>query len=308
MVRRLVEHEDVRLRDHQRAKNEARSFASGQRTDPLADVVAREEDATELPAHEARRFGGDEVPHDVERRRGFVAQHLAMVLRKVTDARLVPPLDVAAVGVEVPRRDLHQRRLAEPVGADDRHALAAPHDHRDAPEHLLRAVSLGDAVDGQHVAPALARRSELEERRAARARLELGDLDLLDLLQPTLRLPRLRGLRAEALHPGALLGDRRLGSRDLRLLAPPHSRLRRHERGVVPGVGGDRPVVHVQDRGRHGVEEPLVVRDDDGAPPGRRRGTARASGWRGCRGGSSARRGGRRRGRRRAPGRGGRAA
>src|ERR1019366_4534573 len=101
--------------------------------------------------------------------------------------------------------------------------------------------------------------------RPARARLELADLDLLDLLQPALRLPRLGRLRAEALDPRALLGDDRLGPRDLRGASLVRGRLLDRERPVVPRVRGDRPVVDVEDVRRDGVEEALVVRDDERA-------------------------------------------
>src|SRR5690606_4845195 len=98
-------------------------------------------------------------------------------------------------------------------------ALAAPDDERDVDEDLLVAVRLRHARDLEDVPAALALGREREARRPARRGLELLHLDLLDLLEAALRLPRLRRLGAEALHPRLLLRDDRLGARDLGLLA-----------------------------------------------------------------------------------------
>src|SRR5689334_17662500 len=101
--------------------------------------------------------------------------------------------------------------------------------------------------------------------RTARCRLELSDLDSLDLLEATLRLPGLGGLGAKSLDPRALLGDDRLRSRNLGGLALVDGRLFDHERAESAGVGGDRFVVDIEDAGRDVVEKPFVVRNHDGA-------------------------------------------
>ena len=50
VVRRLVEHEHVRVLDHQLGEHDARGFSTGERRDLLLDVLAREEHAPELTA------------------------------------------------------------------------------------------------------------------------------------------------------------------------------------------------------------------------------------------------------------------
>ena len=113
----------------------------------------------------------------------LVGQHLVVILGEVADAHLVSPDDAAGVGRQVVDQDLEQRRLAEPVRADDRDALAPPHAQRDVAEHALVAVGLGDAAHLQHVAAARPLGGDAQQRRAARARRQLLDLDARDLLE-----------------------------------------------------------------------------------------------------------------------------
>src|SRR5690606_9179738 len=142
-----------------------------------------------------------------------------------------------------PHRHLEQRRLADPVGTDDRDALAAQHRERDPVEHALLAVALADPVEREHLPAARPPLGEAEARVAARAARQRLDLDALDHLLPALRLARFGGLRAEALDERPVLRDLRLALLDLALallarLAP------RHQEGlVVAAVGGGGAVV-----------------------------------------------------------------
>src|SRR5262249_50754735 len=132
-------------------------------------------------------------------------------------------------------------------------------------QHALFAVRLVDAGQLQHLAPARAFGHDLEQRRAPRALGQLGDLDLLDLLEPALRLRGFGVLGPEAFDPGALARDLFLGSRD-RYLGPRARRLLLdHRRGIRTGVKRDRPVVDVQRVAGDVVEKALIVRDDHGA-------------------------------------------
>src|SRR5204862_3583913 len=129
------------------------------------------------------------------------------------------------------------------------------------PKELLPADRELEPARLDHSAPAASRLQELKSERAAALvrRLDASRLDPLDLLQPRLRLPRLRRLVAEpldeALEPRDLLrlslGRPGLVGRAGRLLAPPH----------VPRAGEVRrpPVLELQHRGRHRLEEPAVV-------------------------------------------------
>ena len=102
----------------------------------------------------------------------------------------------------------------------------------------------------------------LNMRRAPRAVGQLGDLDLLDLLEAALRLRGLGVLGAEALDPGPLAGDLLLGARDGGLRPRARGLLLDDRLRVGAGVERDGPVVDVQRVAGDVVEEALVVRDD----------------------------------------------
>ena len=192
-------------------------------------------------------------------------EEVGVVLGEVAGARLVAPASLAGVGAEALDGDLEQRRLAEPVRAEDGDLLAAADDERHALQHALLAVGLGDPGELEDVLAARALDRELEERRRAAALGELLDLDLLDLLEAALRLLRLRRLRAEAIDEGALVGDDLLRAGDLRLLALAGGALLHRERGVAARVELDGAVVDVEDVRGDRLEEALVVGDDERA-------------------------------------------
>ncbi len=266
----LVQDEEVRLVDDDPAEDEARCFASGEGSDGLFDLFAREEHAPELPPDEGRRLGGTRVPDVIERRHRSVTQELVVILGEIAGADLVTESNGAVVGLDLSHDDLEEGGLPEPVRAEDRHPLAATHGQGDVLEHPLRAVRLRQPAHLQNVPAARSRGIEAEERRAARRGLELIDLDALNLLEPALRLLGLRRLRSETLHERALVRDDLFGTSDRGLLARSRGRLLGDERGEVTGVLGDRPVIDVENVGDDIVEEALIVGDDerDAAVPG----------------------------------------
>src|SRR5260221_625448 len=101
---------------------------------------------------------------------------------------------LARVGFEAPDEDTEERRLAEPIRADDADALAAAHRKAHVREDALRPIGLREILGDEDVFAALALGLEAEARRAAGGVLELLDFDLLDLLEAALRLSGLRGL------------------------------------------------------------------------------------------------------------------
>ena len=143
--------------------------------------------------------------------------------------------------------------------------LAALDRDRRPVEQVLVACLQRETLDHEHVATRARRLQELEAEGAATpvGRIHAVRLELLDLLDPRLRLLRLRGLVAEALDealealellglPGGRLG---LVNRAGRLLATPD----------VPRAGEvDRlPALDLEHGGRHRFEEPAIVGDED---------------------------------------------
>ena len=261
VVRRLVEHEEVRPgRDEQRQR-QAPALPSGQRRDrPLVHVPAGEEEAAE------ERLG----LRPLEPRRPLRAvEHAAALVELGSLLREVRRDDAVA---ELPREQrLDERGLARAVGANEADVLAAVDREGHVVQQRLFAggdVQPFDLDDG----PAGTRRVEeleAERLRALRERVELrrSSRALLvqagDLRELRLRLPRLRLLVAEARHepleardvgvvPGDLLAG---GERPRRALAAP----------LVPRPGEEErpPGLQLEHCGRHGFEEPAVVGDED---------------------------------------------
>ena len=133
----------------------------------LPGLLAREQHAPELAAHEGRALARARLLENRERRGLAVGQHLAVVLREVAGAHLVAPAHATGVGGQALHGDLEQRRLAEAVGADDADPLAAPDGQRHVRQHVVVAVRLADARQLQHLAAARALGDEAQRRARA---------------------------------------------------------------------------------------------------------------------------------------------
>ena len=166
---------------------------------------------------------------------------------------------------------LEQRGLPGAVRADQSHVLATVDRQRHVVEQVLVTRRERKVIDlGDHL-PAARRVQELEAEPLPTAgeQRELVGGDRLLLLQPPdvrelrLRLLRLRLLVPEAIHEplqprdvGVVALDRlRRVERTRGLLAPPHVPLAR-EVGRPSGL-------ELEHRGRHRLEEPAVVGDED---------------------------------------------
>ncbi len=145
--------------------------------------------------------------------------------------------------------------------------LAALDRERRVVEQKLVARPHAQALGDRDVAPRTCRLQELEAERAPTVirREHALRLQLLDLLELRLRLPRLRRLVAEpfdeALEPGELLRLPLCGLRLVevarRLLAPPHVPRAREVDGLA--------ALELEHRRGHRLEEPAVVCDEDHA-------------------------------------------
>ena len=141
MVGGLVEHQHVRLLQHELAEQQPRGFATGEHVGALVAVVARKQ---HLPQQAANLFVGcARVPamQPFERRHSFFDQR-AVVLREISDGRFVSPDDLAVAqeravvaaglaqlsfrnGRRVGQQRIQQRRLARAVAAHQRDLFAA---------------------------------------------------------------------------------------------------------------------------------------------------------------------------------------
>ena len=176
-----------------------------------------------------------------------------------------PELDVVAApqlaGVELalPGQRLDQRRLAGPVGADQRHVLAALEPQLEVVEQRALADPQRPVLDLEHHASRPLGRLEGEAERLAVAGVARDPVDLLQLLHARLRLAR------PSAGPEAV--DEPLEPRDLGLLLldrPPERQLARRLL-LAPGVPGALEEaaaagLELEHRGAHRLQEPAVVR------------------------------------------------
>ena len=260
VVGRLVEDQDVRLRRHQHRQREPPALAARQSRQRLLGLGAREQEAPEQGARPAGREPGGALG-GLER--GARRAELLRVLREVAELHVVPGAQPARLERAAPGERLDQGRLADAVGADERHVLAALEPELAVLEQRPAGHLEPRVVELEHHAAGALRGGEAEAERAVVARVALDALHLLQALDARLGLARLGRLVAEALdealHAGdlALLLLDRLAQRDLarRQLAAPG----------VPGTREEaRPArLQLEHRGADRLQEPAVVGDED---------------------------------------------
>ena len=265
MVRRLVEHEAVRPREHQQQAPQPRALAAAHRPDRPAQLLVVEEELHET-AHRLALADRLRRADDLDRRE--VGGQLLGGLREEVDRDAGARPALALGRREVAGEELREDGLAGAVGADDPDALAA-HDrevHVDEDRVEVDAAQLDDAVAA---APAAAQR----ERHLPP--LEHGAVDLLHAVDPALRVARALdvALVDDAVGPVLEAPDRLLEARDLLLLGDPLLLLTDEldlagdgVRRVVARPHADAAVLELGDLRDGLVEEVAVVGDDeDGA-------------------------------------------
>jgi hypothetical protein len=130
--------------------------------------------------------------------------------------------------------------------------------------HVGAGIAECQALHGDRRAIQLLRLLEADVRILARRRLDLLDLDLLDLLAPARRgLPRLRRVGREAAHELLQVGDLVLGLGVGGFHALPRLHRGEHEVVVVAGIDLQLLEIQVRDVRADLVQEVTIVADDD---------------------------------------------
>src|SRR6266568_5850197 len=99
MVRRLVEHEEIGLLQHQSAENQARGFATGEGCRGFHSIFAAEKHLSHQAAKFLLRSAGIKFPEPFESCHAF-GDGLAVILCEIADGDLVPPADFTAINRE----------------------------------------------------------------------------------------------------------------------------------------------------------------------------------------------------------------
>ena len=144
MIGRLVEQQDIgRRRQHARERDAAR-FAAGQ----LRRIFrARETEFLEQMACDVGIVGRLEAGFDIGQRRGKAGE--VRLLRQITHDSARLHEHRAAIGLDQPRCNFQQRRLARAVASDQRHAFAGGHRQLRAGEQRRAAEGQGNVFELQ---------------------------------------------------------------------------------------------------------------------------------------------------------------
>ncbi len=252
----LVEHEQVAAARQQADQAQPAPLTARELLDLAVDHVAREEEPAEqrprLPrGHVAAREHGLQD--------GPVLRQVLAVLGEVGERDLVTQAHPAARRRPAPDQGLDEGGLAGPVGPHHGDALAALHGEAGAGHQRPAGHRHVQAVDLDHQPRAALGTREAEGQGGLAARR----LDPRQLVEPLLARGRLTRLGAgppaghEPLQAGDLgrlaLGRDALAIDGQRALAPEGRVAHRPELRAAP--------VQLEDPGRHGLQEPAVVRD-----------------------------------------------
>ena len=263
VVRRLVEHEQVRAARDDEREREPPPLAAGERAHRLLVLLpAREEE----PAEELLRLRAPQPgrgDRGVEHRAALV--ELRLVLGEVRGLDAVAELDPPRGGLAPAEHRLEQRRLARAVRADERHVLAALEREARRREQRLVARAEREPVGLDHDPARALRVQELEPERPplAGARLRPGAFrrsislcfDFAWLAFVALAPKRSTNRSSCAIFSASRSALRACELGPRRLLAPPEVPLAREvDRAAA---------VELEHRRRHRLEEPAVVRDED---------------------------------------------
>ena len=262
MVRGLVEGEPRRLGEHEERKRESRALAPGQGLDHLLALVAPEEELGQVITDLLVRHLGVVAANFLERR--VVVAQVRRVLVVVGDPRAVSADHFAREGSHAPGDDLHQRRFASAVRANDAHALSASNADVHVLEEDVAFVAAEELLRVEHAFASARGLGGLDE----------GSTHVVVRLLQTSHVGQLLGAalglcRALATH--VLLDERILLLQHLLLLLVRADlclvllSLELQELGVVAVVGDDLAALELDDAIDAVREEPSIVAHDQHA-------------------------------------------
>ncbi len=196
VVGRLVQQHDVGLLQDQLAEQHSTLLATGDHLDRLVDLLLREQHATQSTADHLLVIALlPPLAHPVIQVH-VTLEILSMILSVVADFGIFRPFHRTGIGFQITDQALEQGRLADAVGTDDGDTLAHIDLQVEAGEQLL-VERLGQPFHLQRGTVQLFCLLEADKRVLTAGRLDLFQLDLVDLFQPRGRLARLGGVGGE---------------------------------------------------------------------------------------------------------------
>ena len=182
VVRRFVHQQHVGLFQDQLAEEHAALFATGYHPDGFQDFVVGEQHATERAAHDLLATLRP-LTHPVEQR-DIVFEVIGVILSVVAEFGALGPLHRTRIGLQLANQRAQQGGLANPVRADDGYALSGLDREAEILEQRFAVKALGHMLHGHSLAVQLLGLLEPDEGADTAGRLDLGQLNLVDLLGP----------------------------------------------------------------------------------------------------------------------------
>ena len=199
MVRRLIEHEEVRAREHELQEGQTRLLAARQVADAAEHLVAMEEEGAEILARLLLRDAELAVQLADQ---GVLRVETLVLLREIADLHAAADLHAPRLRRQLAQEHAQERRLARAVRPDDGDAVALAHEERQMREHRARAKGEGHILQLRHALGALGGRMEGE---VAETRFLRRHDDALQATQLALAPARLLRLDACAIAADILL-------------------------------------------------------------------------------------------------------
>ena len=181
VVGRFVQHQKVAVPRHQLGQQQPRLLAPGQRGDRRPRLPFVEQEVLQIPDHMPGRAAHHDLVrltrdphHRIARQRlpqGHRRVERGAVLVEHRQFQIGAQHDLAGVGGDLADQHLQQRRLADPVRADQRHPVAAQHPQVEGRQDRPVAEALRDPLRLDHPLAGLGAGVEREVGRALPADL-----------------------------------------------------------------------------------------------------------------------------------------
>ena len=179
MVRRLVEQQHVRAREHHARQHAPHLLAAGQDVHGLEDLFARKQHPAEEAAQIHVVLLARELADPVDERVGAALEILRIVLRQIAGRDGLAPFDAALVRLELTHENFEKRRLRQLVFADEGDLVVFVHDERDLVQQLHAVDGLRHIGHEQNILADLALALKAHERIPAGGGRHLLDAHLV---------------------------------------------------------------------------------------------------------------------------------
>ncbi len=265
MIGRFIQQEKIGAPRHQQRQCQARLLAAGKSAHRFERPIAFETESAQMIAHALfftlGQIRSSQIAH-MPKSIAIRQQLLHLLLREVADAQVRGGNPLARERRRTASQHLGQSRFAGTVRPQQGDAIQGPDRYVDVIDDARMCIAAGGVFHRQQGTRCFERSGKFELERTIDVR-RYDALHALQHLEPALRLARLGGAGAEAIHKG---GDfrhspylpRLQGALQRQFLGALLFELR-----VVAGVGMNGPIFDVQHPFDDGIEKLAIVRNHE---------------------------------------------